>query len=426
MKKDVYEEISRSIVRLLLKEPFYGHLFSGLIRNITEEIPTLAVGMTNSMPALYINPVFFTKKLKAEERISVIKHEVLHLVFKHVLRFVESKYDIELYNIAADLVVNQFIAPWKLPDSAVTIEKFQDLKMEKNQTIKYYYNKLLQFAKKSSLLGMIEGSNSLEGIPKSESNSSINSDSNASVKTLEDIYGKERHSSHCYWGKGTNGNKLSQLEEQIAEVNIDKQILRSWNRVSIKDWGTIPGSIKELIQIIIESNQPKVDWRRTLRIFSSSSRKTRIDYTIKRISKRYGTRPGIKIKKLWRMVVAVDVSGSIDNKSIELFFNEIKSMWKSGATITVIECDAKVQKVYEFNGKYPEEIKGRGGTVFDPVFDYINQNRMVRFDGCIYLTDGYADEPKNKPHCRLLWVVTPDGKIGDHLKWGRVVKLPKN
>ena len=59
---------------------------------------------------------------------------------------------------------------------------------------------------------------------------------------------------------------------------------------------------------------------------------------------------------------------------------------------------------------------------FDPVFEYINREKKL-YDGCIYLTDGFASEPKVKPRCKVFWIITPDGKIGPHLKYGRAVKL---
>jgi len=39
------------------------------------------------------------------------------------------------------------------------------------------------------------------------------------------------------------------------------------------------------------------------------------------------------------------------------------------------------------------------------------------------LTDGYASEPEIKPPCKVFWIVTPDGDLGEHLKFGRAVKL---
>ena len=49
----------------------------------------------------------------------------------------------------------------------------------------------------------------------------------------------------------------------------------------------------------------------------------------------------IKIKRYQRLAVAVDTSGSIKENDFVIFFNEIHSMWKQGAEIEVLECDAE-------------------------------------------------------------------------------------
>ena len=39
------------------------------------------------------------------------------------------------------------------------------------------------------------------------------------------------------------------------------------------------------------------------------------------------------------------------------------------------------------------------------------------------ITDGYAPEPKIKPPCSLFWCITKDGQLGNHLKYGRAIKM---
>ena len=202
-------------------------------------------------------------------------------------------------------------------------------------------------------------------------------------------------------------------------------IIQARERTPVKDHGTIPGVINDLIDSMIESRKPKVDWRRVLRIFASTSRRTYIFSTVHRVSKRYGTRPGIKVKHLQKIAVAIDTSGSVSDSDLSKFFAEIDAMYRQGAEIKIIECDAEVQRTYNYNGHLPTEVAGRGGTVFNPVFAFLRSNRLTRYDGCIYLTDGWASEPTIRPPCPLLWVITADGTTGDHLKFGRIIKLPQ-
>ena len=81
---NVADEVSRGIVTLLLKEPFYGHLLGGVVRRIDERIPTAAVSLSPLGLQLIVNPDFFMSELKKDERVAVIKHEALHLLFRHL------------------------------------------------------------------------------------------------------------------------------------------------------------------------------------------------------------------------------------------------------------------------------------------------------------------------------------------------------
>jgi predicted metal-dependent peptidase len=410
--KDVHEEISRCIIQMLFKEPFFNHLLSGLVRVVSDEVPTAAVSFSGTNINLLVNENFFLKELRSQSnRVAVIKHEALHLLFKHLFRTDIKNYEPTLFNIAADLVVNQFIGSWKLPEGAVTLNTFPDLGLEHNQTLEWYYEKLIKLQ------------NSLPS-----SSSSFNIDENTAPKSSEALSKileekDQKRGDHSKWG--TPLTAKGQIDSNGAETELDRIIIQARDRTPTKYWGTIPGEINKLIDILIENRRPKVDWRRTLRIFSSNSRRTYIFSTMHRISKRYGTRPGIKVKQFQKVAVAIDTSGSVSDDDIAVFFTEIHAMYKSGAEILVIECDAEVGETYKYNGRLPTEVSGRGGTVFDPVFEFLRNNRLTHYDGCIYLTDGYAAEPTIKPPCPLLWVITPDGNDGEHLLYGRVIKLPE-
>ena len=48
------------------------------------------------------------------------------------------------------------------------------------------------------------------------------------------------------------------------------------------------------------------------------------------------------------------------------------------------------------------------------------------YSGVIYFTDGYAPSPTIKIKQSLIWVITPDGKAGDHLSFGKQVQIKVN
>ncbi len=417
--QNINDELSRCIIKLLIKEPFFAHLLSGVVRTISDEIPTAAVGMRGGNVNLYINQNFFMNDLATmSNRVAVIKHETLHLMFKHIFRMDIQKYDLRLFNFAADLVVNQFIGSWDLPKSAITLSTFPDMSLEPDQTLEWYYKKLSKLSNEMKKVSKNTKEN--EGIGQPDSDWSQTS-SPESASALEKIYDRSSHSDHSMWGKVAGEGSSAQVKS--IESKLDRMIVQSRDRTPINDRGSIPGKINQMIDAIIEKRKPQMDWRRALRIFSTNSRRTRVVHTMKRVSKRYGTRPGIKIKRFQKIAIAIDTSGSIPDEYLSLFFSEIHGMWRQGAEIEIIECDAAVQRHYPYKGEFPKFVKGRGGTIFDPVFQFLKENRRMQFDGCIYFTDGYASEPTIKPPCKVFWLITPDGDIGDHLKYGRAIKL---
>ena len=392
-KKNINDEISRCIIQMLVNEPFYAHFLSGIVRKVTDEIPTAAVGLNNTSVTLYVNENFFLKELTTfSSRVAVIKHETLHILFKHLFRLDLKKYDRRLFNIAADLVVNQFIGKWSLPKSAVTLSSFPDYDLKEDKSVEWYYNKLLKLRNQ-----------------KKHTESS---------KVLDNLLDGQTHSDHSKWKNG-NDSHVS----KHAETELDRLIVQTKNRITRKQYSLLPNKIQDKIDIIIQKRKAKIDWRRALKIFSASSRKTKIKFTNKRVSKRFGTRPGTKVKRTQKIAVAIDTSSSIPLKDFSLFFNEIYSMWRYGAEIEIIECDDNIQRVYNFIGKFPTFIQGRGGPAVDPVFEYINKEMKNLYDGCIYLTDGYASFPSIKPRCKVFWVITPEGEAGSLSKMGRVIKI---
>ena len=447
------EELGRSIIALLLKEPFYGHLLSGVVRRVTDSTETAAVALTSQGIELRINPTFFVKTIRRKnERVAIIKHEVLHLVLKHLFR--ADNLNPTLYNLAADLVVNQLVRPWPLPEGAILLSTFPDLKLKPDQTTDWYYKRLASLEREcrkayaampgaGSGEGSGEGSGDDSGEDSGEGSGGGRPDFSQtsaprSAEALDRLMGSSWHSDHQFWaqGKGSGegdeavGSAVPSTLRRAMESELERQIIQTRDRVGAKGWGLLPGMIQQAILTIIERRKPSVDWRRSLRLFTASSRRTQIKVNQKKESKRFESLPGLKrypglkIKRFQHMLVAIDTSGSVSNEVLSLFFAEIHGMWRQGAEVDVIECDAAVQRVYPYKGRLPKDVCGRGGTRFDPVFEWIKAQRRGKYDGCIYLTDGYAAAPQINPRCRVLWVVTADGSIGPHLRYGRAIQLP--
>ena len=81
--------------------------------------------------------------------------------------------------------------------------------------------------------------------------------------------------------------------------------------------------------------------------------------------------------------------------------------------VYVTQCDTQVRDVIDFHSdEAPDEItiKGRGGTSFQPVFDYIAEHGIDP-DVLIYMTDLGGPVPEEPPF-QVIWAVENEGQIG--------------
>jgi predicted metal-dependent peptidase len=143
--------------------------------------------------------------------------------------------------------------------------------------------------------------------------------------------------------------------------------------------------------------------------------------TRRKLNKRFAGNPALKIKQRKNTLVAIDTSGSVSNKDLEEFFNEIHHIYKTGTEVDIIECDAAIQRVYKYDGKQKDkiEVKGRGGTSFEPVMVYLKEHKG-KYQNIIYLTDGACSAPDTPPARPILWVICESGQIGDDLPGAKV------
>ena len=450
------EHVSRAIIALYMAEPFFAHVLQGLVRRVDLTTPTAAVALVGSAIELWVNPEFFAS-LGKNMRVAVIKHEVLHVVLKHLLRG-RDRIPL-LWNLACDVVVNALVGKWPLPEGAITHATFPDLKIPADATADQVY--ALLRALQREMNAQPPGSGAGSGGAGGESGSGSEPDyaatsAPASAGALHRLGAAGNagaddgavggHSDHSAWdgrphSKGGAAAPDGAPNPLAAEAGIDGMVVRAADRTDPRSWGSLPGLVRDAVMVSRARGVPKIDWKRALRLFACATGRTKLKSTQRRESTRYGNTaalgtppdprdptqgrlvPGIKIQRLRSVLVAVDTSGSIGEAELEAFFNEIHGIWRSGAAVYVLSCDAAVHDAFEYKGKAPARLGGGGGTAFEPVFAWMAANRSRRFDGVIYLTDGYGSAPETKPPCRVLWVVTNAGGVGDHLLWGRHLVL---
>ena len=391
----IFDNITRTTIHLLLKEPFYGHYFSAIVKEISDEVSTMGVAVGGEeLVKLYVNEDFWNEVLTTDDyKYGVLKHEILHIVFKHILMVDQFDYP-DIANIAMDIVVNQYIDRAQLPDEPVLIENYPTLKLERDQSVDYYYQKLLLLYKKQN-------------------------------KTQDQLQTDiEKHGNGNTIGSHQNWKKLSAGEKKILEASIEQAINEVVDRVKKNTkYEDLPAGLRVYFNEIAKKRKPFVNWRRTLRLFASSSARTYLKNTIRRPSKRYGTVPGHKIKPRNKLLVAIDSSGSVSAKDLATFFGELYHINRQGAEIMVVECDTHIQNKYLYRGVMPDFVLGGGGTDFNDPIRFANEEYLP--DAIVYFTDGNAVPPKKLARMPILWMITQNGI--DEQTWnkfeGRKVKM---
>ena len=223
---------------------------------------------------------------------------------------------------------------------------------------------------------------------------------------------------HTQWGK--DFQECSDAEKQLIQNQINQQIKTAAEQ-TIKMRGTIPAEMKEIVNELFKPKPRIFDWKSYFRRMLGSIYDINIKKTRRKESIRFPDSAGIKHKKKVSILVAVDTSGSVNDDELRDFFSEITYIYKTGARITILECDAKITANYEYTGKWTGKIHGRGGTDFQPVIDYYRKN-MKDYAALVYFTDGECSIPDNVPR-DTIWVIT---SAGDHKKEypGRTLFIP--
>lgn len=383
---NIAEQLARTSKSLIFTEPFYGLFLVGLHKTFSNKIPTAGVSKSGIGFKLTINSEFFGN-LSENHRRGLLKHELLHISFGHLI--IRDKYpNKKLFNIAADLEINQYIDASDLPEGGITMNSFPELTLDPRAGTDYYYEKLQQAQKDGK-------SPSLDNL-------------------LDQMDGNSQYD-HSTWDEFDD---LPEADKKLIQKQVEHQ-LKEIAEQTEKRQGNIPGELSGLIERLRHIEPPKFDWRGYLKRFVGNST---VSYTKKlrrKYNKRYTENPGLKIKFKNHILVGVDTSGSVNNDELKEFMSELTHMHKTGHKITVAQCDTKINSIEEFNPKKDWEIKGRGGTNFQPVIDHFNDHG--RYTALIYLTDGEASSPEDCPK-NTLWVLSSISDMNDKLP-GRVIKL---
>ena len=230
--------VSKTSKNLIFEEPFYGLFLVGLNKSFTDKIPTAGVSKNGIGVQLTVNPDFFNS-LSERHRIGLLKHELLHISFGHlIMRDMYNNH--KLFNIAADLEINQYIDHLDLPEGGLSFDSFPELQFPNKAGTKVYYN-ILEEAHQDG--------------------------SSPSLDSLMDQM--DGNSSYCH-STWDDFEDIPEAEKKLIQKQIDHQVKENAD-VTEKRCGSIPGELADLIQRLRHVEPAKFDWKGYLRRFVGNS-----------------------------------------------------------------------------------------------------------------------------------------------------------
>lgn len=413
MEMTLKDRLMSARCRLITTEPWYGTMAS-LMRWIKDNVntPTMGVRMIRGGEIECLYNEEFCEKLNVDELMAVVKHEIEHIVRLHMSRSGSDR-DHLTWNVSADMVCNgteKNPRILELPKGAVYLH--ESLK-EENTTEEVYdhlaKNKVKIKISCPSCGGKGKGKDGQGQGQGQDGPCPMCGDKNQGggkgKMTVEGTWIDD----HSIW----QGSTVSKDEARQVVKDMTEQ-------ATAKAAGNVPG---HLVEVLKELDKPIVNWKYVFRqLMGRKAGGKRMTYS--RRSRRHNCFgvPGKSSHASIPLNVLVDTSGSMSSKDLELVFTEIEAM-SQRFKITVIQFDHAVQgKPAKYHRGDWKKIKihGRGGTSFQVVFDWIEQNKMVA-DANIVLTDGYASFGEQRPYHVLWAIVNKDVKP----PWGEHVVIVK-
>lgn len=381
--------VSRAIVRLFERERFYAELVSQMRRIEDRKYPAVAGVCVKNTVELVINPEMFDKlKVSAEEKIDeqvgILIHECEHVLRGHIPRARELHPEIynnskdlaeniindakhKAMNIAMDLANNSGIKD--VPEWGCFPEKFD---LPRNETFEFYHEAL-------------KDSDKLENL--------------------------QEWDEHSIWAESDKDKEV--LKEKIRQaVNKAAQKTRAA--------GLMTADMELLVENFNSGNT--VSWREKLKNFVARAWSVVVEDTRKKRNRRYGVMyPGVKKIEQLHVGVPIDTSGSMSDEALVQALREVANIAKF-AKVTVVEVDAEIKDSYVFDPKKKYRVKGRGGTAYQPAFDYFNaMTGENAIDAMIYIGDMDCADTPEKPKYPVLWAVVGNQK--PPVDWGTRIQV---
>lgn len=214
---------------------------------------------------------------------------------------------------------------------------------------------------------------------------------------------------HEMWKEIYNPENNNFIPVSKATQNLMNEVVRQMDSGG-KGRGNLPGNIIDQINKLNEP--PQIKWQSLIvkQIGKQVCGKRKSPNRLNRRDPKSIYKKGNLNDRLHPIVVAFDVSGSVSNKELMYFLNELQALSdKMKLPITYIQFDWDIQNVETIapNEKPSFNLHGRGGTSFQPVFDYLKDEQYPKETQLFIFTDGGGErEINNRGYKKYQWIIS--------------------
>lgn len=211
-----------------------------------------------------------------------------------------------------------------------------------------------------------------------------------------------------------------------ATQNLMNEVVRQMDSGG-KGRGSLPGNIIDQINKLNEL--PQIKWQSLIvkQIGKQVCGKRKSPNRLNRRDPKSIYKKGNLNDRLHPIVVAFDVSGSVSNKELMYFLNELQALTnKLKLPVTYIQFDWDIQNVETIapNEKPSFNLHGRSGTSFQPVFDYLKDEQYPKETQLFIFTDGGGErEINNRGYKKYQWIISGNQHLSVQNESRPVIRL---
>lgn len=350
---------------------FYAHMISQCNVNFKTMQAPAAVSFNLDHFVLHIDPDKFNA-WPIEHRLGVLKHEMLHILNGHLLRF-EDRENFKKWNYATDCAINQLIESSHLPQGCITPAN-------------------LPVAKGTKVPPMVNSEQYYDLIDDGQ---------------LPPDSGDGQIDDHSEWKNSVGANES--LQKDIAKNMMEKAANETQ-----KSRGNLPSAFADWLEL--NSNSHQISWQQVLRNLAGNKRVSTRS-TVMRTARRFPKREDLRGKtknRMFNILLIGDESGSVSSEELVQGIAEVQNICKlTRSDLNYIAIDTQAHAPVKLTSSQRTFKRvASGGTNLHPAIDMAKDHR-IDYQAVVVITDGglcSSDvEHFSRIGKRVIWVITSNG-----------------